>query len=259
MFLLLFSARNNIYQGFAYRCNGNESRITSCEPRGAVLSLNVGIALGCNGIAPITEEEPTEPPRSCTTENFLNRSQECATWASNFSRANTVTRFYDSICEPCGMLYTEFLRTCGGGYVDVAEFYELHCGRNASNVRCDVVAVEALSTTSNSPVLAARVACNASLMNPTIACAPECASLLGTIRDDYGCCINNVLNNTYFRLADSLNPRSQNITSLINYELWSRCNVITPQFCHTESGATVLLNNNILYAVLISAVLLFMA
>ena len=236
MFLLLFSARNNIYQGFAYRCNGNESRITSCEPRGAVLSLNAGIALGCNGIAPITEEEPTAPPRSCTAEDFLNRSQECVTWASNFfnsTQTNTVTRFYDFICEPCGMVYTEFLRTfCGGGYVDLAEFYELNCGKNASNVRCDVVSVEALSTTSNSPVLAAHVACNASLMNPTTACAPECASLLGTIRNDYGCCINNIFNNTYFRLVDSQNPNS-NITGLVNYELWSRCNVIAPQFCHT--------------------------
>ena len=155
------------------------------------------------------------------------------------------------------MLYTEFLRTsCGGGCVDLAEFYELHCGRNASNVRCDVVETEALAT-SNSPVLAARIPCNASLMNPTVACAPECATLLGTIRDDYGCCINNVINNAYARLADSLNPRSQNITSLVNYELWSRCNVITPQFCYTESGATVL-KNNILYAVLISVALLFM-
>ena len=264
LFLLSFSARNNIYQGFAYRCNGNESRITSCELRGAFVSPNFGTGLGCNGIAPITEDEPTEPPRSCTTENFLSRSQECVTWASNFfnsTQTNTVTRFYDFICEPCGMLYTEFLCTsCGGarGYVDLAEFYELHCGRNASNVRCDVVSVEALSTTSNSPVLAARIACNASLMNPIIACAPECATLLGTIRDDYGCCINNVINNTYARLADSLNPRSQNITSLVNYELWSRCNVITPRFCHPESGATVLLNN-ILYAVLISVALLLMA
>ena len=222
------------------------------------MSPNFGIALGCNGIAPITEDEPTEPPRSCSTEDFLNRSQECVTWASNFSRTNNVTQFYDYICEPCGMLYTEFFRiSCGGGYVDLAEFYELHCGRNASNVRCDVVEIEALSTTSNSPVLAARVACNASL-NPTVACAPECATLLGTIRDDYGCCINNILNNTYFRLVDSLDPRLQNITGLVNYELWSRCNVITPQFCSTESGATVL-NNSIIYAVLISVALLFMA
>ena len=116
------------------------------------------------------------------------------------------------------------------------------------------MSVEALSTTSNSPVLAARVACNASLTNPTIACALECASLLGTVRDVYRCCIN-IINNLYAQLADSLNPRSQNIISLVNYELWSCCNVITPQFCHTESGATVLLNNNILYAVLISAAL----
>ena len=257
LFLLSFSARNNIYQGFAYRCNGDESRITSCERRGAYVSSNFGIALGCNGIAPIIE--PTEPPRSCSREDFLSRSQECVTWASNLfnsTRTNTVTQFYDLICDPCGMLYTEFLRTSCDA--DLAEFYELHCGRNASNVRCDVVETEALAT-SNSSVLAARVACNASLMNPTVACAPECATLLGTIRDDYGWCINNVINNAYARLADSLNPRSQNITSLVNYELWSRCNVITPRFCHPESGATVLLNNNILYAVLISVALLLMA
>ena len=105
LFLLSFSARNNIYQGFAYRCNGNESRITSCEQRGAFVSPNFGIALGCNGIAPITEDEPTEPPQSCTTENFLSRSQECVTWASNLfnsTRTNTVTQFYDLICDPCG-------------------------------------------------------------------------------------------------------------------------------------------------------------
>ena len=221
------------------------------------MSPSFGIALGCNGIAPIIEDEPTEPP--CRTEDFLNRFQECATWTTNFTRTNTVTQFYDLICDPCGMLYTEFLRTsCGGGFADVAEFYELHCGRNASDVRCDVVAIEALSTTSNSPVLAARVACNVSLMNPTIACASECATLLGTIRDDYGCCINNILNNTYARLVDSLNPRSQNLTDLVNYELWSHCNVITPQFCSTESGSTVLLNNNILYLVLISAAMLLL-
>ena len=225
------------------------------------MSLSFGIALGCNGIAPIIEDEPTEPP--CRTEDFLNRSQECVTWASNIfnsTRTNTVTKFYDLMCDPCGMLYTEFLRTsCGGGYADLGEFYELHCGRNASDVRCDVVSIEAVSTVS-SPVLAARAACNGSLMNPT--CAPECATLLGTIRDDYGCCINNVFNNTYARLADSLSPTPQNsiqITALLNFELWSHCNIITPQFCSTESAATVLLNNNILYLVLISAAMLLMA
>ena len=262
VFVLLCSARNNIYQGFAYRCDGNESRITSCQQRGAFVSPSFGIALGCNGITPIIDDEPTEPPQSCRTEDFMNRFQECATWTTNFTRTNTVTQIYDLICDPCGMLYTEFLRTsCGGGFADLAEFYELHCGRNASGVRCDVVSIEVVSTVS-SPVLAARIACNVSLMNPTVACAPECATLLGTIRDDYGCCINNVFNNTYARLADSLNPTPQNIiqiTALLNYELWSHCNVVAPQFCSTESGATVLLNNNILYLVLISAVMLLMA
>ena len=194
------------------------------------MSPSLGIALDCNGTPP--NDKPTDLPQTCSMKSFLEHSEKCATWAKLFfngTGSGSVTRFYDYICEPCGRLYTEFLGTfCGAGYDDLATFYALHCGRNASKVRCDVVEKEAMSTTSNSPVIAALVACNASL-NPTVACTPECASLLENIRHDYGCCINNLLNNTYFR------HRLPNSIRLVSYDLWSRCNVVTPEFCPTES------------------------
>ena len=93
--------------------------------------------------------------------------------------------------------------------------------------------MEALSATSNSPV-----ACNASLMNPTIACAPECATLLGTIRDDYGCCINMQYPNMPGWLIQIQEDKFKSTMGLVNYELWS-----CYYSCSTESDATVLLNN----------------
>ena len=41
------SSANNVYQGFAYDCNGNEANITECRRTGARVSPNYGIALQC--------------------------------------------------------------------------------------------------------------------------------------------------------------------------------------------------------------------
>ena len=108
-------------------------------------------------------------------------------------------------------------------------------------MRCEVVEFETFSLNRpNGPLLDEFVArCNLSLVNPT--CASECATLLETLRDDHGCCLNN----SYITLVDS------RTTDLVNYNLWSRCNVNSPGFCPTESDAAALLINNILYVVLI--------
>ena len=199
---------------------------------------------------------------SCTSESYLqsNYSEGCIAWHNHFTNFSTrgdlptnifITQFYDSICEPCGRLYIEFIRmNCD---VDLADFYELHCARNASNVRCEIVEYETLSTNRpNGPLLDEFVArCNISLASPT--CASECATLLETLRNDHGCCLNNILNNSYIILVDS------RTADLVNYNLWSRCNVNSPGFCPTESDAAALLINNILYVMLIGAAMLLMA
>ena len=60
--------------------------------------------------------------------------------------------------------------------VDLADFYELHCARNASNMWCEVVEYEIFSPNwPNGLILDEFVArCNLSLVNPT--CASKCAT-----------------------------------------------------------------------------------
>ena len=85
---------------------------------------------------------------------------------------------------------------------------------------------------------------------------------LETLRDDHGCCLKNILNNTYITLVDS------RYTDLVNYTLWSHCSVNLPGFCPIESDAAAnpnpnlaaaLLSNIILYVVLVGAAMLLMA
>ena len=201
---------------------------------------------------------------SCTSESYLQSdySEGCIAWYNNFRNYSSMAgsgipgniflaQFYDFLSEPCGRLYIESIRmNCD---VDLADFYELHCARNASNVRCEVVEYETLSfNRPNGPLLDEFVArCNISLASPT--CASECVTLLETLRNDHGCCLNNILNNSYITLVD------RRTADLVNYNLWSRCNVNSPGFCPTESDAAALLINNILYVVLIGAAMLLMA
>ena len=130
------------------------------------------------------------------TEDFLQSNPQCTAFISNFtSWFNTVTDTINFLCDtdaPCSGLLIEFFRTyCYSGAGNVTEFHRLTCARNASNVRCGVALADAFNT-----LYAAISACNASIMNPTIECAPECNTLLETLRDDYGCCVNNAFNNT---------------------------------------------------------------
>ena len=133
--------------------------------------------------------------QSCIGD-FLQSNPQCTAIISNLTSGfSTVTDIYDFICDtdaPCSGLYIEFFLThCNSGAADLTEFLGLTCARNASNVRCGVVLSDAVST-----LYAAISACNASIVNPTIECAPECNTLLETLRVDYGCCVNNAFNNT---------------------------------------------------------------
>ena len=164
--------------------------------------------------------------QSCIGD-FLQSNPQCTAIISNLTSGfSTVTDIYDFVCDtdaPCSGLYIDFLTHCNSGAADLTEFLGLTCARNASNVRCGVVLSDAVST-----LYAAISACNASIVNPTIECAPECNTLLETLRVDYGCCVNNAFNNTYFQ--------TPNIVGVVSYELWSRCNVPTPEFCLTDSS-----------------------
>ena len=117
---------------------------------------------------------------SCTLESYFqsNYYEGCIAWYNNYTNRSdgprTNTQFYNFYCEPCGRLYIEFIRmNCD---VDLADFYELHCARNASNVWCEVVEYETFSPNRpNGLILDEFVArCNLSLVNPT--CASECAT-----------------------------------------------------------------------------------
>ena len=128
-------------------------------------------------------------------------------------------------------------------------------------VTCEVVEYEIISPNRPNGLIldefVARCNLHVSSVNPT--CVSECATLLETLRDDHGCCLNNIFNNTYITLVDS------RYTDLVNYTLWSRCNVNPPGFCPLESDAAAnpnlaaaLLSNNILYVVLMGAAMLLM-
>jgi len=167
--------------------------------------------------------------QSCIGD-FLQSNPQCTAIISNLTSGfSTITDIYDFVCDTdasCSGLYIEFFRThCYNSAADLTEFLRLTCARNASNIRCGVVLSDALSTLS-----AAISACNASIVNPTIECAPECNTLLETLRVDYGCCVNNAFNNTYIQIPNI------NIVGVVSYELWSRCNVPTLEFCPIDSS-----------------------
>ena len=174
----------------------------------------------------------------------------CTIWnnCDNLSSGRLCCTVQCITCESsaCGRLFLEFIRTnCSA---DAAEFQLRQCERNENNVRCDAVLDE---TTSVPADFVAR--CNASRVNRPGACAPECATLLESLRDNYGCCVNNVFNSSYSQLV------FPNSTGLTSYELWTRCNVNTLGFCPTTTDdAAIPLVNNILYAVFIGAAMLFM-
>ena len=190
--------------------------------------------------------------QSCGANDFLQSSgsEECVAWADNFTSFTSFTQRYDLLCEvACGRLFLEFIRTnCSA---DAAEFELRQCERNEDNVRCDAVQYETYVTSVPADFVAR---CNASRMNRPDACAPECATLLESLRDNYGCCVNNVFNSSYSQLV------FQNSTGLTSYELWTRCNVNTLGFCPmTTDDAAVPLANKILYAMFIGTAMLLMA
>jgi len=55
--------------------------------------------------------------------------------------------------------------------------------------------------------------------NDTVGCSDACRNKLEVLREDIGCCINEVLNNT---------RRTWLYPSLFNYTLWESCNLTTP-------------------------------
>ena len=65
-----------------------------------------------------------------------------------------------------------------------------------------------------------------SCSSTTSTCQSTCATALRSYRDTAGCCLNNLLNNTF-----QPNP-------ITDFELWDRCNVDAPDFCPSTLGAT---------------------
>ena len=67
-------------------------------------------------------------------------------------------------------------------------------------------------------------------------CTAECRSALQNIRSNLGCCINNLLNNTYIQLVYT-EEIFNNI--LAHKEVWESCEVTYPDSCKIEtySGA----------------------
>ena len=124
----------------------------------------------------------TRQSMRCGANDFLQSSgsEECVEWADNFTSSQSFTQYYALLCgAACGRLFLEFIRTnCSA---DAAEFQLRQCERNENNVRCDAVQYETIVTSVPADFVAR---CNASRVNRPGACAPECATLLESLRDN---------------------------------------------------------------------------
>ena len=68
-------------------------------------------------------------------------------------------------------------------------------------------------------------------------CPSECRDTLQEIRNEYGCCFNN-LNTTAFDFSSFENEDSPQ-SLVTGYDLWSACDVETPGFCSLSSNSSV--------------------
>ena len=68
-------------------------------------------------------------------------------------------------------------------------------------------------------------------------CPSECRDTLLEIRNEYGCCFNN-LNTTAFDFSSFENEDSPK-SLVTGYDLWSACDVETPGFCSLSSDSSV--------------------
>ena len=108
-----------------------------------------------------------------------------------------------------------------------AEYVVLHCGVNFySGKPCysQVQDVGLLDSFFNE-------ACLSALIDPNT-CTEECTDALTKISTVFGCCINNLFNNTQTRYDATIT------TYALSYELWSHCGVETPGLCPVDFNFT---------------------
>lgn len=168
------------------------------------------------------------PVLSCTYQDYLNASapSECAAViaGANVSLTDSFIVTPDLACNPiCTNFTVEFVQNeCSE--TDFGEFIGLLCEVNVNNALCnDVLVGTSLIEDAN----VAAVRCFPFMSNSM--CSNECRGNLTSLQETYGCCFNNILNNSFF-----ISTNQAVVGFIVSFELWSACETDLPGFCTRE-------------------------
>ena len=186
-------------------------------------------------------QNDTEPPpilRNCSAseEQEFRRAfeQECI---DTFDNATDFTNFatfllrpvdpihYVRLCsEPCLPSVLEHVRGCYGVNDGLAALYEGACLFNQDGTMCYTATFNSLGMSSWQTDARAECYNNfTQFVTPVLTetCSNECASALRQVRDELGCCLNAIYNNSF--VGEHL--------PFADYSLWSNCGLESPGFC----------------------------
>lgn len=120
---------------------------------------------------------------------------------------------YSLYCSTeCGAAYSMFLRSCGDGGKQLAQFYASLCWTNERGLPCFLF----LGRYQKSNPITRIETCLSSVDGR--GCSLECKDTLELLTFTLGCCVANIYNTTV------LEHGSQ-------YQLWSSCGVTVPDYC----------------------------
>ena len=183
----------------------------------------------------LAEKISSSFPQDCTseiqntTDAIINQSlttglNGTAALGQVSDRIAAISEIY---CRPrCGNPFVTSYIQCG--LPEVSDFWRGLCTKNSNDVLC----YEILGNILVGEILV-QIHCNGS--RDRTGCPANCRSALRNIGRYSGCCLN-VLNTTYSRSAlETVNMLyGLNVTSSIQYDLWSWCGVATPGYCNLE-------------------------
>ena len=165
----------------------------------------------------------------CSVESYFqqnpNLTPECVMRInSTLSLENFADALRVGFCDPtCSPSYLDFISTCFGFQgPSLVEYYVLHCGTN-NGVACYSL-LQNVDADINAPL---NGTCASALVDPST-CTTQCTAAVRNVRNTFGCCVNNLFNTTYFRLADPV------ATLAVSYEFWDECGVETIGYCPVD-------------------------
>ena len=171
-------------------------------------------------------------PQDCASEwetltNALTSSLRTGALRNQSTATELQNRFSEFYCR--SRCYNSFITSyiqCGSP--EIADFFRGWCTRNSDGVLC-------YETLANVTADETQVQRNCTGSRDRTDCPANCRSALHATGRNHGCCLN-VLNTTYWRSAlETVNMLyGLNVTSSIQYDLWSWCGVATPGYCNLE-------------------------